>query len=235
MKPSTVHLIPCVLDDEGYSAIPTYVADSLRECTAFFAENERTARRYFKKLWKDMVIDDHRWYTIHKAEGEVMDAFRKELREGHTVGIVSEAGLPGIADPGQLLVAAAQEMGATVKPLSGPSSLLLALMASGLNGQAFAFRGYLPVDARQREKAIRDLESISSKEGSAQLFIETPYRNDQMLEALLKTCRPTTRICVASELTSPRETVVTRTAAEWKKHVPELHKKAVLFILQAHG
>jgi len=233
MKPGTVYLIPSVLDEEGYPAIPSYVADGIRSCTAFFAENERTARRYFKKLWKEMVIDDHRWYTIHKAEGEVMDAFRKELREGNTVGIVSEAGLPGIADPGQILVAAAQEMGALVRPLSGPSSLLLALMASGLNGQSFSFRGYLPVDAREREKAIRDLESLSAKEGSAQLFIETPYRNNVMLDALLKTCRPSTRICVAVELTSPRESVITRTAAEWKKQVPELHKKAVLFILQA--
>ena len=233
MKPGTVYLIPSVLDEEGYPAIPAYVTAALHECTAFFAENERTARRFFKKLWKDMVIDDHRWYTIHKAEGEVMDAFRKELREGNTVGIVSEAGLPGIADPGQILVAAAQEMGATVKPLSGPSSLLLALMASGLNGQSFAFRGYLPVDAREREKAVRDLESLSAKEGSAQLVIETPYRNNAMLETMLKTCRPSTRICVAVELTSPRESVVTRTVSEWKKQVPELHKKAVLFILQA--
>jgi 16S rRNA (cytidine1402-2'-O)-methyltransferase len=233
MKPGTVYLIPSVLDEEGYPAIPDYVTAALHECTVFFAENERTARRYFKKLRKDMVIDDHRWYTIHKAEGEVMDAFRKELREGNTIGIVSEAGLPGIADPGQLLVAAAQEMGALVKPLSGPSSLLLALMASGLNGQSFSFRGYLPVDARDREKAIRELESQSAKDGSAQLFIETPYRNNAMLDSLLKTCRPTTRICLAMELTSPRESVITRTAAEWKKKIPELHKKAVLFILQA--
>jgi 16S rRNA (cytidine1402-2'-O)-methyltransferase len=233
MSIGAVYLIPTVLDEEGYAALPLYVTDAVRACSVFFAENERTARRYFKKLWKEMVIDDYRWYTIHKAEQEVLDAFRKELREGHTIGIVSEAGLPGIADPGQILISAAQDLGAMVKPLCGPSSLLLALMASGLNGQSFSFRGYLPVDARDREKAIKDLESLSAKEGSAQLFIETPYRNNQMLEALLKTCRHQTKICVASELTSPREFVITRPVSEWKKQVPELHKKAVLFILQA--
>jgi len=233
MNKGTVILIPTVLDEEGFAAIPAYVTDAVLSCSAFFAENERTARRYFKKLKREMVIDDHRWYTIHKAEGEVMDAFRKELREGNTVGIVSEAGLPGIADPGQVLVAAAQQLGATVKPLSGPSSLLLALMASGLNGQRFTFNGYLPVDNHEREKAIRELEARSVKEGSAQLFIETPYRNNPMLEAMLKCCRPQTRLCIASEVTSPREFVVTKTIGEWNKAKPDLHKKAVLFILQS--
>ena len=233
MNKGTVILIPTVLDEEGFAAIPAYVTDAVLSCSAFFAENERTARRYFKKLKREMVIDDHRLYTIHKAEGEVMDAFRKELREGNTVGIVSEAGLPGIADPGQVLVAAAQQLGATVKPLSGPSSLLLALMASGLNGQRFTFNGYLPVDNHEREKAIRELEARSVKEGSAQLFIETPYRNNPMLEAMLKCCRPQTRLCIASEVTSPREFVVTKTIGEWNKAKPDLHKKAVLFILQS--
>jgi 16S rRNA (cytidine1402-2'-O)-methyltransferase len=233
MNKGTVYLIPSVLDEEGFEAIPAYVTDAVLSCTAFFTENERTARRYFKKLKREMVIDDHRWYTIHKAEGEVMDAFRKELREGNTVGIVSEAGLPGIADPGQVLVAAAQQMGATVRPLSGPSSLLLALMASGLNGQRFSFQGYLPVNNQDREKRIRELEAASVKDGSAQLFIETPYRNNPVLETLLKTCKPATRLCIAAELTSPRESVVTKSIGEWGKSKPELHKKPVLFILQA--
>jgi 16S rRNA (cytidine1402-2'-O)-methyltransferase len=233
MNKGTVYLIPSVLDEEGFEAIPAYVTDAVLSCTAFFTENERTARRYFKKLKREMVIDDHRWYTIHKAEGEVMDAFRKELREGNTVGIVSEAGLPGIADPGQILVAAAQQMGAAVRPLSGPSSLLLALMASGLNGQRFSFQGYLPVNNQDREKRIRELEAASVKDGSAQLFIETPYRNNPVLETLLKTCKPATRLCIAAELTSPRESVVTKSIGEWGKSKPELHKKPVLFILQA--
>jgi 16S rRNA (cytidine1402-2'-O)-methyltransferase len=233
MNKGTVYLIPCVLDEEGYDAIPAYVTEAILSCTAFFAENERTARRYFKKMKKEIVIDDHRWYTIHKAEGEVMDAFRKELKNSQTIGIVSEAGLPGIADPGQLLVAKAQDMGATVRPLCGPSSLFLALMSSGLNGQQFSFNGYLPVDNAQKTKAIQELELRSAKEGSSQLFMETPYRNNSLLESLLKTCRTGTRLCIASEMTSPREWVRTRTIGEWRKEKPDLHKKAVMFILQS--
>ncbi len=233
MNKGTVYLIPCVLDEEGFDAIPAYVTEAILSCTAFFAENERTARRYFKKMKKEIVIDDHRWYTIHKAEGEVMDAFRKELKNSQTIGIVSEAGLPGIADPGQLLVAKAQDMGAIVRPLCGPSSLFLALMSSGLNGQQFSFNGYLPVDNAQKTKAIQELELRSAKEGSSQLFMETPYRNNSLLESLLKTCRTGTRLCIASEMTSPREWVRTRTIGEWRKEKPDLHKKAVMFILQS--
>ncbi len=233
MNKGTVYLIPCVLDEEGFDAIPAYVTEAILSCTAFFAENERTARRYFKKMKKEIVIDDHRWYTIHKAEGEVMDAFIKELKNSQTIGIVSEAGLPGIADPGQLLVAKAQDMGAIVRPLCGPSSLFLALMSSGLNGQQFSFNGYLPVDNAQKTKAIQELELRSAKEGSSQLFMETPYRNNSLLESLLKTCRTGTRLCIASEMTSPREWVRTRTIGEWRKEKPDLHKKAVMFILQS--
>ena len=233
MNKGTVYLIPCVLDEEGFDAIPAYVTEAILSCTAFFAENERTARRYFKKMKKEIVIDDHRWYTIHKAEGEVMDAFRKELKNSQTIGIVSEAGLPGIADPGQLLVAKAQDMGAIVRPLCGPSSLFLALMSSGLNGQQFSFNGYLPVDNAQKTKAIQELELRSAKEGSSQLFMETPYRNNSLLESLLKTCRTGTRLCIASEMTSPREWVRTRTIGEWRKEKPDLHKKTVMFILQS--
>ncbi|HEX4956552.1 MAG TPA: SAM-dependent methyltransferase, partial [Lacibacter sp.] len=140
-----VYLIPAPLEDEHTEPIPAYVLTAIKECAVFFAENERTARRYFKKLDKAIVIDDYEWHTIHKAEQEVKQTFIHAVQQNKTIGIISEAGCPGIADPGQVLVEAAHELGATVKPLVGPSSILLALMASGMNGQQFSFAGYLPV------------------------------------------------------------------------------------------
>lgn len=196
-----------------------------------FAENERTARRYLKKLDKTIVIDDYAWYTIHKAEQEVKQAFIQQLKAGKTIGIISEAGCPGIADPGQVLIEAAHQQGAIVKPLVGPSSILLALMGSGMNGQQFAFVGYLPIDEQQRKKKLQQLEEYSAKQQSTQVFIETPYRNNQLLETILKTCRPTTRICVAANLTAANERIVTKTVADWKKEKPELHKQPVIFCL----
>jgi len=196
-----------------------------------FAENERTARRYLKKLDKTIVIDDYAWYTIHKAEQEVKQAFIQQLKAGKTIGIISEAGCPGIADPGQVLIEAAHQQGAIIKPLVGPSSILLALMGSGMNGQQFAFVGYLPIDEQQRKKKLQQLEEYSAKQQSTQVFIETPYRNNQLLETILKTCRPTTRICIAANLTAANESIVTKTVADWKKEKPELHKQPVIFCL----
>lgn len=196
-----------------------------------FVENERTARRYLKKLDKTIVIDDYAWYSIHKAEQEVKQAFIQQIKAGKTIGIISEAGCPGIADPGQVLIEAAHQHGATVKPLVGPSSILLALMGSGMNGQQFAFVGYLPIDEPQRKKKLQQLEEYSAKQQSTQVFIETPYRNNQLLETILKTCKPTTRICVAANLTAANESIVTKTVADWKKEKPELHKQPVIFCL----
>src|SRR5262245_11860564 len=153
-----VYLITSVLDEDGLEAIPHYIRNAIKDCRAFFVENERTARRYLKHVSKDIVIDDYEWFTIHKAEEEVLAAFREKMKEGKSVGIISEAGCPGVADPGQLLVAAAQEMNVPVKPLVGPNSILLALMASGMNGQQFRFIGYLPIDNHQRVQAIKELE-----------------------------------------------------------------------------
>src|ERR1700744_2503126 len=135
MQPSTVYLIPCYLDEQALTPLPAYLLDAIKTCQVFFVENERSARRYLKMLWKEMVIDNYEWHTIHKEEEDVKTVFRAALKENKTIGIISEAGCPGIADPGQILTAAAHEAGAAVKPLVGPSSILLALMASGLNGQ----------------------------------------------------------------------------------------------------
>lgn len=228
-----VYLIPAVLDEMALHTIPTYIVDAIKDCQVIFAENERTTRRYLKAIWKEIVIDDYEWFTIHKAEEEQKNSFRQKIKEGKNIAIISEAGCPGIADPGQLLIEVAQQMDVTVKPLVGPSSILLALMACGMNGQQFEFLGYLPIDMSERAKAIREMELTAQKKKSTQLFIETPYRNNQLIETLLKTCKPTTRICIASELTGPDEYVKTKTVADWKKEKIDFHKKPVIFLLQA--
>ena len=233
--PSTIYLIPSVLDDAAIETIPSYVIDAIRKCSVIFAENERTARRFLKSICKEIVIDDYEWFTIHKAENEVLDIFRQKIKEDKNIAIISEAGCPGIADPGQVLVAAAQEMNACVKPLVGPSSILLALMACGMNGQQFEFVGYLPIDSGERIKAITALELSSQKKNSTQIFIETPYRNNQLLETLLKTCKASTKLCIASELTSANETIKTKPIAEWRKEKTDFHKKPVIFLLYAGG
>jgi 16S rRNA (cytidine1402-2'-O)-methyltransferase len=229
----TVYLIPAFIDESSLQTIPAYVTDAVKECQAFFVENERSARRYLKQLWKEMVIDDYEWHTLHRAEEAVRESFKKLLQRGITVGIISEAGCPGIADPGQLLVETAQEMGATVKPFVGPSSILLALMASGMNGQQFRFNGYLPIDNADRVKMLRELENESAKKNCTQVFIETPYRNNQLAETICNNCLPQTRLCIAVDITGPQEWIKTRTIAAWKKNIPDIHKRPAIFCLMA--
>lgn len=226
-----VLLLPMLLHEEGWEAIPKEVDQWIKSCDVFFVENEKTTRRYFKKIWKEMVIDDYQWFTIHQVEEAQINNFVQILKSGKTIGIVSEAGCAGIADPGQLLVSAAQQLGATVKPYMGPSSILLSLMASGFNGQGFTFNGYLPIDATERKKKIQQLEQIVNSNGIAQLFIETPYRNNQLLEAIIQSCHPTTQLCIGVDITGPKESIKTATIQYWKNNKPELHKKLAIFIL----
>lgn len=231
--PGKVYLIPCFLFDDAVETIPVYISEAAKDCQVFFVENERSARRYLKKIWREIVIDDYQWFTIHKAEQEVQQQFMQLLKLGKNIGIISEAGCPGIADPGQILIAAAQKINATIKPLVGPSSILLSLMASGMNGQCFQFNGYLPIDNSGRIKMIRQLEADSAKRNCTQLFIETPYRNNQMLTDILQTCNAETKVCIAVDITAPDENIKTKTVADWKKEKPDLHKKLVIFLLQA--
>lgn len=226
-----VLLLPMLLHEEGWEAIPKEIDQWIKSCDVFFVENEKTTRRYFKKIWKEMVIDNYQWFTIHQVEEAQINNFIQILKSGKTIGIVSEAGCAGIADPGQLLVSAAQQLGATVKPYMGPSSILLSLMASGFNGQGFTFNGYLPIDTSERKKKIQQLEQIVTSNGIAQLFIETPYRNNQLLEAILQTCHPTTQLCIGVDITGPTESIKTATIQYWKNNKPELHKKLAIFIL----
>ena len=230
----TVYLIPCWLEEQVTAPLPPYILDAVKQCNVFFVENERSARRYLKTLWKEMVIDNYEWHPIHKAEEEVKAIFLAALKANKTIGLISEAGCPGVADPGQILTEAAHQAGAIVKPLVGPSSILLALMASGLNGQQFRFAGYVPVDSAARIKAIKDLEADSQKLNCTEIIIETPYRNNQLLTAILTTCRPTTRLCIAANLTGPAEYIRTRTVANWKAAaIPDLHKQPAIFCLLA--
>ena len=226
-----VLLLPMLLHEEGWEAIPKDIDQWIKSCDVFFVENEKTTRRYFKKIWKEMVIDNYQWFTIHQVEEAQINNFIQILKSGKTIGIVSEAGCAGIADPGQLLVNAAQQLGAIVKPYTGPSSILLSLMASGFNGQGFTFNGYLPIDATERKKKIQQLEQIVTSNGIAQLFIETPYRNNPLLEAILQTCHPTTQLCIGVDITGPTESIKTATIQYWKNNKPELHKKLAIFIL----
>lgn len=230
---STVYLIPTFLDEDGLNVLPEYILDAVKVSEVFFVENERSARRYLKKLWKEMDINSHSWFTIHKSEEAVKQEFLLQIKLGKQIAILSEAGCPGIADPGQILVAVAQEAGVTVKPLVGPNSMLLALMASGMNGQYFQFHGYLPIETAERIKRLKELESVSRKEDSAQIFIETPYRNNALLESILKTCAHSTRLCIAVNLTGRSESIQTKTIESWKNKVPDINKQPAIFILQA--
>jgi len=231
--PSTVYLIPTVLHEGQTDALPAYILPVIKQCSIFFVENERTARRYLKTLWKEMVIDDYEWHNMKEVNGQVILHFKNAINQNKTIGIISEAGCPGIADPGQQLVMVAQEMNVTVKRLVGPNSILLALMASGMNGQQFQFVGYLPIDSAERSKTIKNLEVESKQKACTQIFIETPYRNNQLLDALIKNCKLNTLLCIASELTSSQEFIKTKNIHDWKKQMPDLHKKPAIFLLLA--
>jgi len=229
---ATVYLIPSLLHEEGLRGIPSYITDIVKQCQVLFVENERTSRRYLKTLAKEIVIDNYEWFTV-SVDDDTAKAFRKKVNEGRIIGIISEAGCPGIADPGQQLVSIAHEMNVEVKPLVGPNSILLALMASGMNGQQFKFNGYLPIKNPERNNTIKELESESAKKNCTQIFIETPYRNNQLMDALLNICQPSTKICLAVDLTSEKEFIKTRSVTGWKKDKPDIHKRPAIFLLYA--
>ncbi|MBS1599330.1 MAG: SAM-dependent methyltransferase [Bacteroidetes bacterium] len=226
-----VYLIPCFIDEKSTEVLPAYILDAVKKCKTFFVENDRSARRYLKSLWKEMIIDNYEWFVIHENEEQLKNEFRQQLKKGNTIGIISEAGCPGVADPGQILISVAHEANAIIKPLVGPSSILLALMASGMNGQQFQFVGYLPIDNHQRSKKIKELENESLKKNCTQIFIETPYRNSQLLAAILNNCNSSTRLCIAVDITAAKENIRTKTISEWKKEIPDINKHPAIFLL----
>lgn len=231
MKKARVILIPISIAEDGYDALPAYVSAHINACEVFFVENIRTARRAFKQVDKQFDIDAKEWHEMEKKEDALISVFTKALQEGKTIGIASESGCPGIADPGQVLVSVAQKHNIAVKPLVGPSSILLTLMASGFNGQSFAFHGYLPIQEPERAKQIKLLEARSIKEHATQLFIETPYRNNQLFQSLLKHLHDSTAICIGYHITSKEEWIKTKTVMDWKKSTLEIPKQPTLFAI----
>lgn len=230
----TLYLIPCTLGDTpAEQVLPRHVIDVARRLEHFVVEQAKTARQFLAALKPEKPIQSLHFATLneHTAHKDLAGLLAP-LLAGHDVGIISEAGCPGIADPGADLVNLAHHNGIRVVPLVGPSSILLALMASGLNGQRFAFHGYLPIADAERKKAIATLEAESIRQKQTQLFIETPYRNEKMLGALLAHCRPQTRLCVATDITLPGELIQTRSIAQWKlRPLPQLNKRPSLFLL----
>ena len=231
IKTGTLYLIPIPIADGALQTLSAEIAEHTGHITYYFVENVRTARRFLRSLHPALQIETLHFSEIDKHMGPDTALLRKWLTEGHTIGIMSEAGCPGIADPGAELVSIAQGMGAKVVPLVGPNSIILALMASGLNGQSFCFTGYIPVKDPMRTKRIKELEAISVKEKQTQLFIETPYRNDHLLADLLKHCRSNTHICIAQNITAPDAYIQTKTVAEWNKGKPALGKTPAVFLM----
>ena len=229
--PGKLYLIPVPIAENALHTLPAEIWNITQELQYFFAENVRTSRRFLKQLHPELVIETLHFSEIDKHAGPDKELLRKWLMDGHSVGLMSEAGCPAIADPGSELVAIAHSVGALIKPITGPNSMMLALMASGLDGQRFAFHGYLPVKDPQRSARIKALESLSVKESQTQLFIETPYRNNQLLADLLKHCHGNTRICIAQNLTGEHEYIKTATVNAWKKALPQLEKSPAVFLL----
>lgn len=228
-----IYLIPVTLGGENFrDVIPEGSLTVARRLRYFVVEEIRSARRYLRSIDREFPIDESTFFILneHTPDNEI-ETFLDPVLNGYDTGLMSEAGLPCIADPGAKMVALAHRRNITVTPLSGPSSIILALISSGLNGQNFSFHGYLPVKSDERKARLRELEK-RSREGYAQIFMETPYRNQNMLESVLSTCSPEMRLCIASDITLPSEFISTRKISEWKRDKPDLKDKMVIFILQ---
>lgn len=235
-QPGTLYLIPCPIaeDTPVWDVLPAANRAVMASLDYFIVENIRTARRFLSRAALGRPVESLAFAELneHTDTGRELEELMRPLREGRSAGVISEAGLPGIADPGAAAVAWCHRNGVRVVPLIGPSSLLLALMASGLNGQSFAFNGYLPVKPPERAKAIRFFERRARSEGQSQLFIEAPYRNDKLLAQLLEVCAPETLLTVAADLTGPTEQIVTRPVSAWRAAArPALGKRPAIFIL----
>ncbi len=229
----TLYLIPAPLGDNPHGAfLNSYYIEIISDIQYFITENVRTARRYLKKTLPGIVINDLEFRILDKkTTPEDIPGLLKPLLEGSDAGLISEAGLPCIADPGSLLVAAAHKNRIRVHPIPGPSSIFLALEASGFNGQQFSFHGYLPIDKKKLRSKIRELEFAARSTGFTHIFIETPYRNNKLVEEILSTCHNDTFLCIAAELTLSGEFVKTLSIGKWKKEKPDLHKRPAVFLV----
>ena len=228
-----LYLVPNTLGNpDTKETIPEGIKGRVNDISLFIVENLRNARRYLKSLNREIQIDSLTFFELNEhTPAEEIPTFLDRVEKGMDAAIISEAGVPGVADPGAAVVRLAHEKGIRVVPLTGPSSILLALMASGLNGQSFCFHGYLPVKKPDRIRKIREIEQTAVRKGETQLFIEAPYRNDALLSDILETCHPSTLLCIAADITLESEFIFTKTTAAWKKKKPALHKRPVLFLI----
>lgn len=234
MPKGKLFLIPSVLaENTALQIISPQIREVIAHTKIFLVENIRTTRRYISSLKLGVNLEEIHFELLDKdTPPETMSKLMLPLMNGADIGIISEAGCPGIADPGAVAVSFAHLKGIQVVPLSGPSSMFLALMGSGFSGQSFAFHGYLPIDKKERTTAIKKLENESTREKRAQIFMETPFRNNQLLEDLLLTLHPNTKLCIAKNITGSDEMILTKTANEWKKLPLDLHKIPTVFVLQ---
>ncbi len=231
---STLYLIPNTLGECAINRVlPDYNVEIIRQIKHFIVEDVRTTRRFLKRVDAKINIDELQFYTLNKhTSPEEISSYLRPIEDGCDMGVISEAGCPAIADPGAEIVKIAQKKGYKVVPLVGPSSILLSLMASGFNGQSFAFVGYLPVKDGERPARIKQLEKRAHSEKQSQIFIETPYRNNKLFEELLSVCLPSTSLCVACDITLESEFIKSKSIAEWKKgKAPDLSKRPCIFIL----
>ncbi|MBI2966875.1 MAG: SAM-dependent methyltransferase [Bacteroidetes bacterium] len=229
----TLYLIPSLLGDSAVDRVITpFSREIVGSLSCFIVEDIKTARRFIKKVIPSFPVEKARFSILNEhTHIHEIDHLLQPLEEGHDVGLLSDAGCPAIADPGAELVALAHDRGIRVKPMVGPASILLALMASGFNGQNFSFNGYLPKERKERIKKLRELESAAIKKKQTQVFIETPYRNQNLFEDILNVCQPSTRLCIAADLTQEGEMVHSAPVADWKKRIINLKNREVVFLL----
>ena len=228
-----LYLLPVTLGDTPIEQVlPAHNIEVINSIRHFIVEDVRSARRFLKRVNKDFDIDGSVFYSLNKhTSPEAVSTYLKPLVEGNAMGVISEAGCPAVADPGADVVAIAQRKGLKVVPLVGPSSIILSVMGSGFNGQSFAFNGYLPIEPTERAKRLKLLEQRAYAESQTQLFIETTYRNNKLLEDILHHCKPQTRLCVAANITCPDEYICTRSVREWRNHLPDLTKIPCIFLI----
>jgi 16S rRNA (cytidine1402-2'-O)-methyltransferase len=233
-----LYLIPCTLSNPGETSVipddvlPQSIKRAIDFIDFYIVENEKTARKFIKSIHPEKKQPELKIFVLNKHT-EILEhnEFIQPLLKGENMGVMSESGCPGIADPGAAIVKLAHEKGIQVIPLVGPSSILLALMASGMNGQSFAFNGYLPIDKNDKKQALKNFERVSQDKNQTQLFIETPYRNNKLMEDLLQILQPSTFLCVACDITLPTEFIKTKTVNEWKKEKADLHNRPCIFII----
>ena len=233
MQKGKLYLIPSTIGESPVDmVIPTYNCEVINKIDIYIVEEIRTARRFLKKAGLIKPIDELTFFVLNEhSKPEEIDNYLDAINKGKNIGLLSEAGVPCIADPGADIVRIAQQKSIEVVPLVGPSSILLALMASGFNGQQFTFLGYLPVDKNLRINKIKEIERNVFQKNETQIFIETPYRNNQLIESLLQTCRNETLLCIATDITLKTAFIKTKTIAAWKKTIPDFHKKTTVFLL----